>query len=85
MYSIFPELEDLKDYDLDEKVVDEIKTKLGSGLEKFHRDLGVSSSDASNYKAREFGDDDEYNPYWCVELGISRVTDVINFSIFSDN
>ena len=62
LYSIFPELEDLEDYDLDEKVVDEIKTKLGSGLEKLHRDLGVSSFDASNYKAREFGDD-EYNPY----------------------
>jgi hypothetical protein len=63
LYSIFPELEDLEDYDLDEKVIDEIKTKLGKGLEKLHRDLGVSSSDASNYMTREVGDDDEYNPY----------------------
>ena len=63
LYTIFPELEDLEDYDLDEKVVDEIKIKLGNGLDKLYKDLGIAKSDASNYKAREFGDDDEYNPY----------------------
>lgn len=63
LYSIFPELEDLEDYDLDEKVVNEIKIKLGNDLDKFYKDLGVSRSGADGYKAREFGDNDEYNPY----------------------
>ena len=63
LYSIFPELEDLEDYDLEEKIINEIKINLGKGLDEFYKDLGVSSSDASNYKTREFGDNDEYNPY----------------------
>ena len=63
LYAIFPELEDLEDYDLDEKVVDLIKIKLGNGLDELYKDLGIAKSVAGGYKTREFGDNDEYDPY----------------------
>ena len=63
LYTIFPELEDLEDYDLDEKIVNLIKIKLGNGLDKLYKDLGIAKSDAGGYKTREFGDNDEHNPY----------------------
>ena len=42
LYSIFPELKDLEGYgrsDLGEKIVNEIKRKLGNDLEEFYKDL----------------------------------------------
>ena len=62
VYNMFPEIED---EDLEELVAKEVAKKLGKDqLRKLYEDLGRASSEASQYMSREFGKDDEYNPYW---------------------
>ena len=39
------------------------KIHLSKEGHKLYKDLGIAKSDAGGYKTREFGDNDEHNPY----------------------
>ncbi len=60
LYAIFPDIEE----DLEDQAVEHIKVKLGKEqLNKFYSDLDAANKEADNYMTREFGDDDQWNPY----------------------